>query len=66
MKIEKKQAITRRAPRKTHAPKMASAGSAPASHDDIARRAYELYLARGCADGFHLDDWLAAEAELNP
>ena len=27
-------------------------------------RAYELYLARGCADGGDFDDWLAAEREL--
>jgi hypothetical protein len=30
----------------------------------IERRAYELYCARGCADGHDLDDWLAAEKEL--
>lgn len=30
----------------------------------IERRAYELYCARGCADGHDLDDWLAAEREL--
>jgi Protein of unknown function (DUF2934) len=34
---------------------------------DIARRAYELYLARGCEHGHGLDDWLQAERELrNP
>ncbi len=27
-------------------------------------RAYELYLARGRADGRDFDDWLAAEREL--
>jgi hypothetical protein len=32
--------------------------------DRIAMRAYELYLARGCADGGDFDDWLAAEREL--
>ena len=30
----------------------------------VARRAYELYLARGGADGQAMDDWLAAEREL--
>jgi hypothetical protein len=30
----------------------------------IARRAYELYVARGCADGQAEDDWLCAEREL--
>lgn len=32
--------------------------------DRIAQRAYEIYLARGGADGLALDDWLQAEAEL--
>jgi hypothetical protein len=31
----------------------------------IAARAYELYLARGGADGQAEDDWLAAERELS-
>ena len=31
---------------------------------EIARRAYELYLERGCANGQDLDDWLRAEREL--
>ena len=30
---------------------------------DVARRAYELYLARGCEDGHDVDDWLQAERE---
>jgi hypothetical protein len=30
----------------------------------VARRAYELYLARGGSDGQAMDDWLAAEREL--
>jgi Protein of unknown function (DUF2934) len=33
--------------------------------DRIAMRAYELYLARGGADGGDFDDWLAAEREIN-
>jgi Protein of unknown function (DUF2934) len=34
---------------------------------DIAQRAYEMFVDRGCADGFDLDDWLRAEHELkNP
>lgn len=32
--------------------------------EQIEKRAYELYLARGCEPGKELDDWLAAEAEL--
>jgi hypothetical protein len=33
--------------------------------DRVARRAYELYQARGESDGGALEDWLAAEQELN-
>jgi hypothetical protein len=32
--------------------------------DDIARRAYDLYVARGCEDGHDMDDWAQAEREL--
>lgn len=31
---------------------------------DVAYRAYELYLERGCEHGHDLDDWLQAEREL--
>lgn len=34
------------------------------SHEQIERRAYELYLARGGRAGDALGDWLAAEREL--
>ena len=34
------------------------------AHDRIARRAYELFEARGRQDGYDVDDWLAAEREL--
>lgn len=30
----------------------------------VARRAYDLYLARGCEHGHDVDDWLQAEREL--
>jgi hypothetical protein len=30
----------------------------------VARRAYELYLARGGGDGLAMEDWLAAEREV--
>ncbi len=32
--------------------------------EEIRQRAYEIYLARGAAPGFELDDWLQAEREL--
>jgi len=31
---------------------------------DIARRAYDLYLARGCKHGHDVEDWLQAERAL--
>jgi hypothetical protein len=34
------------------------------AHQDIAGRAYQRYLDRGSADGYDIDDWLAAEREL--
>ena len=36
----------------------------PISVEEIARRAYELYEARGRTDGAQVDDWLAAEQQL--
>jgi len=30
----------------------------------IRQRAYELYVARGCASGSEMDDWLQAEEEI--
>ncbi len=38
--------------------------SAQATDSDIARRAYDLYLARGCEYGHEVDDWLKAELDL--
>lgn len=35
------------------------------SHGEVARRAYELFLARGAHHGFDCQDWLEAERELN-
>ena len=44
-----------------------NAGDTTAANIDrerVALRAYEIYLARGGADGLAMDDWLAAEREL--
>lgn len=59
---------------KTSAPKAAKAkkveaatteaAKRPPSHEEIAKRSYELYLQRGAVHGFHEQDWLQAEAEL--
>ncbi len=45
------------------APK-ARVDSTAISERDIARRAYDLYLARGREPGHQLEDWLQAEREL--
>jgi hypothetical protein len=34
------------------------------SHDEIAKRSYELFLARGGEHGHAEQDWLQAESEL--
>jgi len=38
--------------------------AAGVTDDAVARRAYDLYLARGQEDGHDVDDWLEAEREL--
>jgi len=35
------------------------------THEQIALRAYQLFLARGSEPGHESEDWLAAEAELS-
>ena len=57
---------------KTDAKTVTAAGRAPKSlaqpatlaDTDIARRAYDLYLARGCEHGHDVEDWVQAEREL--
>jgi hypothetical protein len=34
------------------------------SHEEISRRAYEIYLEHGSLPGNELDDWMQAEREL--
>jgi hypothetical protein len=51
------------------AKKIRKAAKAPAaggevSHQQIAQRAYELYLQRGAVDGYAQQDWAQAEQEL--
>ena len=36
----------------------------PPRHEEIRRRAYEIYLRRGNEPGHELDDWLQAEREI--
>jgi hypothetical protein len=35
------------------------------TQEEIARRAYEIYLARGSEEGHDVDDWIQAEQELS-
>jgi hypothetical protein len=51
-------------PRQTSARRGTGAARADAIHEQIAKRAYEIYLARGDGDGDALGDWLSAEREL--
>lgn len=47
------------------APKVGRASEpTPPSHEEIARRAYEIYLAEGRPEGRDLEHWARAEAEL--
>ena len=41
-----------------------SAANAAPTHEQIAVRAYELYLARGAEHGHDAEDWAQAESEL--
>lgn len=41
-----------------------SNGSAAVTDADVARRAYDLYLARGGEPGHDVEDWLQAERDL--
>ena len=44
--------------------KAAAKTAAKATHEQIAKRAYEIYLERGYAAGDPMQDWLRAEQEL--
>jgi hypothetical protein len=39
-------------------------GRADPTRAEVARRAYSLYEARGCADGHDVEDWVLAERQL--
>ncbi|MGQ9572827.1 MAG: DUF2934 domain-containing protein [Dehalococcoidia bacterium] len=42
----------------------AKAKQSAIDHDTIARRAYQIFVSRGCTDGHDVEDWLAAETQL--
>jgi hypothetical protein len=41
-----------------------TSGNHALNHNEIRRRAYEIYLERGGLPGYELEDWLQAESEL--
>jgi hypothetical protein len=45
-------------------PSVASENHRAITEDDVAQRAYELFLARGRVDGHDVEDWLEAERQL--
>jgi hypothetical protein len=50
--------------RRASAPPGARTSLRVPSPEEVARRAYEIYLARGGASGHEQEDWLRAEREL--
>ena len=50
--------------KRTTKPRSAAPFAPVPTHDDIAMRAYELFLQRGGQHGQDFEDWLAAEREL--
>lgn len=55
--VEKKERVKTRIPGKKNAKKL------QAVEEAIRQRAFEIYLARGGAPGYELEDWLRAERE---
>ena len=55
---------TTSAPRVTRSAGTKSASVKQIDRDTIAKRAYELFVARGGQNGHDVDDWLIAEREL--
>jgi hypothetical protein len=58
------QAILSTAVPDGHMEGMLNAIETEISHDDIARRAYEIWQARGCPPSDGTEDWQTAKAEL--
>ena len=53
------------APKSVKASSTKAASSSAPTFEDIAKRSYEIYLARGAQPGHEVEDWLTAEAELS-
>ena len=54
----KKVTVRKKADRRVAPPR-------PPKHHEVAKRAFELYEARGKKENHELDDWLQAERELS-
>ena len=52
-----------RAPKKTGQTN-GNGGNGNLSNDEVARKAYELYMSRGGGHGADFDDWIEAEKQL--
>ena len=70
---KEKRVVAKATPRAETTPRLDANASAPSanavpssapSHEQIARRAYELYQTRAYAEGNALHDWLRAESDL--
>ena len=60
--MPKSKSVSTEAPKKSRKPAVAAA--VKPSYDDIAVRAYHIYLERGATPGDPMEDWLQAEREL--
>jgi hypothetical protein len=72
-KTTKTSTVKSKANEKTTAPKVARVRKSESTvgsmmrtpaFEEIAARAYERYVARGCEDGHDVEDWLDAERDL--
>ncbi len=68
-----KSSIVKSKPTTTSAPKVSRARKSDTAvsgeiitREQIAARAYEHFVGRGCQHGHDVEDWLAAERELTP
>jgi len=59
LKLKRDKSQTKSAQQRKEAP-----ASHRPTHDEIKRRAYQIYIERGARPGNELDDWLRAEREL--
>jgi hypothetical protein len=71
MTFTKEAAMPKRTAQKEDTPRMrriifgkGASVSRGLSHDEIERRAYQIFLERGSTDGYAEEDWLRAEYEL--